>query len=368
MPLFVRLLLVLFTPVLAFAQYTQLETAEDCQACHEDIYQAWAGSMHARSTLSTNVLYRGMFTWASEETKGAIARQCKNCHTPYFSLQDQDLVTYTDRERPVDCLFCHSIDNLHRDPVFSEVKFSSRDNERSDYHRIRAREHFSNEELCMLCHAQLTNPHEVPICVTGEEYYGQKEGQPACQSCHMPLMQGYRSSESDSASLIRSHAFVGPYTPAFLEKSLQLSAQYADETLTVTIDNSQTPHGYPTGSPLRMVLLKVIGFDANNKIIYQNWKGNPVEEDQQAVLVRFFADAEQNFPVPPWKARSVRMDTRLKPGEIRNIVYSINQEVKQLSIQLFFLLAPAPILNRLQIDDPYLRKAHLIDQISLTIK
>lgn len=367
MVLLVRLLLIFLVPFMVLAQNKKLETAEDCQACHEDIYQAWAGSMHARSTLSTNILYRGMFTWASEDTKGAITRQCRNCHTPYYSLVDQDLVTLTDRERPVDCLFCHSLENLHAAPVFSGEKYSSKDNDLSEYHRIRAREHFSNEELCMLCHAQLTNPHEVPICVTGEEYYGLKEGQPVCQSCHMPLVQGYRSVESDSADLIRSHAFVGPYTPQFLRKSLPLSARYSDEMLTVTIDNSHTPHGYPTGSPLRMVMLKVIGFDANNEIIYQNWRANPVEEDQQAVMVRFFADAGQNFPVPPWKAHSVRMDTRLKPGEIRTITYPINQEVKRVSVQLFFLLAPAPILNRLQIDDPYLRKAHLIDEISLTI-
>ena len=361
------ILYVLFISSIVFAQNDALESVDDCAACHEEIVQQWQGSMHAQSTLEKDVLYRSMYEWAKKDTKGKITKKCKNCHTPYFYLEDTILVSDQDRERLIDCIYCHSIDSLHKEPIFSSVKYAANDNDKSDYHTIQSREHFENEKLCMQCHAELTNPNKVAICTTGDEYYNQNENKSSCQSCHMSTVQGNKSSESDSVSVIHAHTFSGPHDENFLKKSIKISGKLDGNKLEISIDNSKTPHGYPTGTPLRMVLLKVIGLNRNGKIVYQNWQNNPVKEDMQAVFARMFVDDKGNMPSPPWRAVQVGHESRLKPGEIRKIYYELPETVNKVKAKLFFQLAPIPILNKLKIDDPYLRKAHLIDEFEMEV-
>ena len=220
----------------------------------------------------------------------------------------------------------------------------------------------------MLCHAELTNPNQVAICTTGDEFYNQSENKSKCQSCHMPALKGYKSAGSDSITDIRAHTFLGPHNADFLKGSLKISGNADGNRLTITVDNSKTPHSYPTGTPLRMVILKVIGLDRDGKVIYQNWQKNPIEEDKQAVFARMFADEKDNIPSPPWRAARVASESRLKPGEIRKIRYDLPEGVKTITAKLFFQLAPAPILTKLKIDDPYLKTPHLIDEITVELK
>jgi hypothetical protein len=344
-----------------------MESVDDCAACHDEIVQQWQSSMHALSTLDKDVLYRGMYEWAIEDTKGKITKKCKNCHTPYFYLSDTALVTKEVRERSIDCLYCHSIDSLHLEPKFSSKKYAAEDNDLSDYHTIQKRDHFENEKLCMLCHAELTNPNHVAICTTGDEFYNQSEKKGKCQSCHMPIVKGYKSAESDSVSDIHAHTFSGPHSEDFLKGSLKIFGKVNENELTISIDNSKTPHSYPTGTPLRMVILKVIGLNKDGKIVYQNWQKNPVAEDKQAIFARMFADEKGNMPSPPWRAAKVAHESRLKPGEIRAITYELPQSVTKITAKVFFQLAPIPILTKLKIDDPYLKTPHLIDEITMEL-
>jgi hypothetical protein len=183
----------------------------------------------------------------------------------------------------------------------------------------------------------------------------------------MPKVQGYKSSESDSFSDIHTHTFSGPHNEEFLKNSIKISGNVYGNELEIRINNSKTPHSYPTGTPLRMVILKVIGYNRDGKIVYQNWQKNPVEEDKQAVFARMFVDVNGNMPSPPWRAVKIGHESRLKPGETRNISYVLPENVSKVIAKLFFQLAPIPILNKLKIDDPYLRKAHLIDEIELVV-
>ena len=364
----ISILLIISTTIL-YAQHYTLESASDCAGCHETVYEQWQNSMHYKSTLDRDILYQGMYNWAVEDTKGKLASKCKSCHTPYNALQEDSLVTDTDYNRPVDCVYCHSIDSSSHPPVFSLTKYSSNENIESDYHKIEERDHFKNEQICMLCHKELSNPAGIPICITGDEFYNQdtREEKPMCQECHMPQKPQSKSADLENHEEPSAHSFLGPHNPEFLSKSLGLSGSVEGNKLTITVENSKTPHAYPTGSPLRLVILKVIGFDENKKMIYQNWKANPVIEDPNAVFARLFADKEGNAPVPPWKAASIRMESRLKPGENREIVYELPKAVQSVAVKLFFQLAPVPILKRLKIDDPFLNTPHLIDEFQLVI-
>lgn len=183
----------------------------------------------------------------------------------------------------------------------------------------------------------------------------------------MPEVKGYKSDESDSISDIHAHTFLGPHNEEFLKGSIKISGEVNGNELILAIDNSNIPHSYPTGTPLRMVLLKVIGLNRDGKIVYQNWQKNPLKEDKQAIFARMFADDKGNMPSPPWRAVKVGHESRLKPGEIRHISYELPKKVTKITAKLFFQLAPVPILNKLKIDDPFLRKAHLINEFELEI-
>ncbi|MEJ2055999.1 MAG: multiheme c-type cytochrome, partial [Calditrichaceae bacterium] len=119
------LIFIMFLFSNVFSQGYKLESADDCAACHQDIFKQWQGSMHAKSTLDSDPLYRAMFEWASEDTKGKITLKCKNCHMPYYNLNDSLIDNNVIRERPVDCLYCHSVEDIHKAPVFSDIKYSA---------------------------------------------------------------------------------------------------------------------------------------------------------------------------------------------------------------------------------------------------
>ncbi|MGD9489599.1 MAG: multiheme c-type cytochrome [Calditrichaceae bacterium] len=353
----ILLLIVLISGV--SAQDIPPETNRDCAQCHSRIYDDWSRSMHALSTPEKDILYQKMMNWAVEDTKGKAAKLCGNCHMPFI---EPSLA-----ENPVDCIYCHSMATPAGRFSLSKTKYSAHDNDQSDYHKIEARDHFKNEQLCMRCHSKLVNANEVDICITGIEYESSGSDVKSCQSCHMPLVTGSKSDESTPDGMIRSHAFFGPHDENFLKGSLKLNLKYTDNRLTVIIDNSATPHAYPTGTPLRTVILKVAGYDAEDRIIFENWKNDPLTEDRQAVFNRVFEDSERHFPVMPWRASGVKIDTRIKAGEIREIVYQLPGITKKISAKLLFRLAPETILDHLRIDDPYLRKAHLINQSELML-
>lgn len=341
------------------AQDHPMEEAPECAQCHSRIYDDWSRSMHALSTPEKDILYQKMMNWAIEDTKGKAAVLCKKCHMPF------DEPNYANN--PVDCIYCHSVENPDGRLVLSKIKYSSEANNLSDYHKIEAREHFKDGQICLLCHAELVNADNVNICTTGIEYKNAADVRKTCQECHMPLVKGAKSDVSSANGLVSAHTFLGPHDENFIRESLGLDLKYLDTRVTVKIDNSATPHSYPTGTPLRTVVLKVVGYNADGQIIFENWKNDPLSEDRQAVFNRVFEDKEHNFPVMPWRADGVKIDTRIKAGEIRHIEYIIPATTKKIDAKLVFRLAPERILDHLQIDDPYLRKPHLINQSELII-
>ena len=338
------------------AQLFKAEQNNVCADCHEDIYRQWEGSMHGRSVAEKDILYKSMMNWAVEDTKGKAKKLCVQCHTPYRALGEEQGVSKEDWKRPVDCVYCHSMDDLKSHPRFSNTFYGPRENDKEDFHKIEARGHFTDASLCLTCHAELKNPKQLSICVTGDEFMSRPDTSKTCQDCHMPVVH------DDEGQEYRAHTFAGVHNPQFLRKSLTLKTSKTEKGIEVSITNDKAAHAYPTGSPLRQVILKVVARDKAGQIVFENWTENPLKEDKQAVFMRIFEDEEKKAPVPPWRASAVKMDQRFKPGETRRLHYALPANAAQATVKLVFRLAPLPILKRLHIDDPYLNKAHLIDE------
>ncbi|MBD3223900.1 MAG: hypothetical protein GF313_04175 [Caldithrix sp.] len=356
---------VYMNPLSAQPDQRNPEKAEECGVCHEEIFQQWQTSMHHSSTADKDILYKKMMAWAVEDTKGKAKKMCRQCHYPYAMFESPVVSQTVANERSIDCAYCHSIDQIDMPSVFTKTKYSRNNNTQSEYHTIEAREHFTNNELCFKCHDVLTNPNKVHICITGMEYDTQNKRQ-SCNHCHMPQLPASNADNKDGGYLA-SHQFAGPHNADFIKGSLGLKYVLDKDSLIITVDNSATPHAYPTGSPLRQVILKVEGFNKNEQKVFQNWQENPFKEAPEALFVRLFAGKDGNFPVPPWRAVEVERDTRLKAGKKRQVTYSIPVNTHSINLQLLFRLAPVTILNKLNIDDPYLRKAHLIRQVDIII-
>lgn len=371
---------VLFTFTLGFSQDALILDSENCKKCHQTIYSQWQKSMHAKSHLDANILYKTVYEQAVQETGGKLKTACLNCHMP-SAVENQDWEFENDKNRSgVSCNYCHSVAGLlkteeHKDFLIDEsgTKYGPNPDSDNTFHEISESDTHKSSEFCLICHGQMVNPAGVEVCMTGDEFKNSEAFANAitCQDCHMPQKQGEISSISKVARNIASHTFAGGYSAEFLKESLDLalfrSENGAENEIQVKITNSQSAHSYPTGSILRMVILKITAKDNNGQQLWTNFTEDPVAEDPKAVFMKILADENGNAPVFPWKAKSVKRDSRLKPDEERVLTYEIPEKTSKIEAVLLYRLAPPKIIKKFEITDPQINNSHLITKSEIIL-
>ncbi|GAB4365398.1 MAG: hypothetical protein Kow0042_04650 [Calditrichia bacterium] len=322
--------------------------------------------MHARASVHNDPLFKGMYQWAVKDSEGKLAGKCIVCHSPlsiYFN--DQDLNADFNKEG-VTCQTCHGTREIAgfrsaRDLVsdFSTI-YSSHPPPDNEAHPVAHRDFFENGDICLPCHAEMSNPRQIPVCQTGYEwrqYY--QNTQKSCVDCHM--------GEKDEKG---NHVFQGTHRGDLLPGAVDMQCEVEREAreLRITLTNIAAGHAIPTGTPLRMVLLKVAGYDKNGNLIWENWEENPMQEDTSALFMKILGDAEGNGPVPPWKATQILFDRKLLPRQPLQIIYEFTDpRIQQFRASLLYRFAPLPILRRLGITDPHFTEAKLISQKTVKI-
>jgi hypothetical protein len=68
--------------------------------------------------------------------------------------------------------------------------------------------------------------------------------------------------------------------------------------------------------------LKVMAYNAQGEVVWQNAEGHPAKDDPQAYFYYGMKD-DKGMPAPPPTATAPGDDTRLKPHETRELVYEI---------------------------------------------
>jgi hypothetical protein len=206
----------------------------------------------------------------------------------------------------------------------------------------------------------MKNPTELEVCSTGAEwrqYY--EKTKKTCQDCHMPQIAG-----------IRSHRFPGTHQNNFISNTIdiQMAFDYEDRDFKVTLINTGAGHALPTGTPLRMIYLKIIAFNKAGEVIWQNWRENPLNEDRSSLFMRILGNAEGLGPLPPWKATQTLYNRRLMPEQPVTIKYHIeHSELFDIEAQLFYRFAPPKIIEKLGITDPQFSQPKLIGQKGMKI-
>ena len=357
------LLLILFFTFTGKSQ-EEFKSAESCGECHQDIYQQWQSSLHARSTTQKDPLFRGMYDLAIADTDGKLTEKCIVCHSPMATVfKDNDREAVFNKDG-VTCQFCHGATEIVAYHSARDMKidlttlYSDQPELENTAHPVAHRDYFFRSEFCMPCHAEMKNPVEIEVCSTGNEWreYLKQTGK-NCQDCHLLKQDGKVS-----------HLFPGSHQTDIPSGAVEMELAYNTDTqeLMISLTNTGAGHAIPTGTPLRMVYLKITAFDSSEKIIWQNWRENPVTEDRGGVFMRLLGDNQGNAPVPPWKASQIIYEQRLLPGKLVNKRYLLpEQGVYEVEVKLIYRFAPKAVLDRLGITDPHLNSERILAQQSM---
>lgn len=306
-----------------------LASEEPCSSCHEIGHAQWTESLHGRS--AEDPLYLGMRAWARSEAGDEMAGQCIHCHTVAVLGSDE-------RTSAVTCEVCHQGwaegDGPRGWRVDRAQAVLSAGPAIAAPHPIAVSAELASGAQCLVCHAELRNPRGVPLCTTGDEWQT-GSADVSCLSCHM--------SEGD-------HGFPGT-TAEMLGGAARLEVEIRGETASVMVVNHGAGHALPTGSPLRQIHLEVRFLDRAGEEVSQH----------REVFAKFLADAEGNFPVPPWRAVGVHRDSRLKPQERRQFALPVPAGADEVTARLVYYRAPAKIVEKLALaDEPLMAPVEMV--------
>jgi hypothetical protein len=357
--------IILVTISVTFSQ-NKFKSANECGECHQEIYQEWQLSMHARATSLKDPLFNGMYQLAIKETEGKLKTKCVVCHSPMSTVINTIDMDHNFNQEGVTCQFCHATTHIngYQSAKNMELELDTVYSHHSDpdnsAHPSARREFFNKSDLCLPCHAVMKNPKDIDVCATGAEWKTFYETtQKTCQDCHMPSLNGYKS-----------HLFAGTHRTNLLNNSIEMNLSHVDSSrqLIITLTNIGAGHAIPTGTPLRMVMLKVEAYDSIGEVVWENWKVNPIKENKTGLFMKILADAEGNGPVPPWRATQTIFEERLMPGKSTPVIYELpDADIYDIEAKLLYRFAPKKILDTLGITNPHFHNTRLIVQKGMKI-
>ena len=341
--------------------FAQITASQECAQCHKDIYVEWESSRHAASSRAANPFFQRMYSWAKSSGNAQLVENCLTCHEPV-----RDLVKTTQTElinEGISCDICHATELANgagdwKKPAPEGVKYGILKDALSTVHESVFAPKLGESTFCLACHSNSQNAHGISFCSTENEWqkssFSKKGIQ--CQDCHMPGTEGVAAQLGKMRDRIHSHAFYGGYSEEMLRNCAKIDLQ-ADEKdgnteLFIKVSNHSVGHALPTGSPMRMVILKLELKDEQDKTIWQNYNQNPIKEDPQVVFMKLLQNDNGIAPVPPWEATSEKFDQRLLPDQPREFNYVVpNISASTAEATLIYLLAPPPLLSKMGIED-----------------
>lgn len=320
------------------------QSADVCKLCHKEIYKAWRTSKHARSVPLKNPLLTAFYTELGldgrkeGQTLGADAYPgCLNCHAPNAALDGKTKVDAMPAyAEGVNCVACHQLAS-HRGgrdasgkpklgirayevseqiqgPLGFSVVATAEEDDKGNPHlgqpilfhgkaipslplKANARQ-LKTADACLGCHQGRDNDHGISLCSTGEEVIA-SQPRVECQSCHMVPLDG-----------VVDHGMGVGQERARLKQALlfelDLKPRGAIQVARLVL-SSKLPHGLPTGTPFKSLVIRFKAYDAQGKLLWES-KG-----DDPAMVLSLELVDEAGQPTTPKLATKVARDTRLRP-------------------------------------------------------
>lgn len=321
---------------------------ETCEACHATVYAEWTQSMHAQAHHFRDPIYAAVRTVRLKKEGPELAQACAGCHGPRATDAPDGPIA----QQGVSCASCHAVATVKPDVRGAKALTWTADKALLGPHdpgpqgaQVHATgpapAHMKDgSSLCLACHGELSGVNGVPVCTTGPEW-AETEAGSTCVQCHMPTVEG-PSGNLTTATQHRSHRFLGPRAAwgdaklDFVAQGVTMSGRLDKRTLRVALVNT-SQHALPSGFPGRVVVLSAVGFDAEGKEV---WTSQP------SLLTKVYHDAEGKPVLAPY-AKTLAKDSRLKPGETRNIAFEVPLTVHRAELQLGLRLVPPPLAEKL---------------------
>lgn len=342
--------LVLGLGVGAAPDISPVSSAENCGRCHRAIQAAWKSSSHA--TAMESRLFQDSLEQAEGEFGAGVRKTCLGCHAPMSVLGgDLGLVRKVSWEG-VTCDYCHSIRdvtaqtgaNPRANVQVTSVKTGPLKDSVSNGHGTEFSAVHTSSLVCAPCH-EYKNALGFPVLTTYSEWkagpYG-KDGR-QCQSCHMSRVAGDVVDplvSRTSTARVNLHQMPGSHSLEQLTSAVkaQLSAVREGDKIKVSVDltNQKAGHSFPTGSPLRRLILEVradspTGHFREERVYARqvaDQSGKPIEREHLAFI----------------KAAKVLSDTRLAPGEKRTETFTFTMPPGgQTNVKATFLYYYSPM-------------------------
>ncbi len=251
-------------------------SARECKKCHEEIYQEWSESMHAKAW--TDPYYQVDYAYDGSQ------QVCLNCHTPLENQQENLVLGFKDKDKfkpilkpnpnfepelrneGVTCAVCHIKDGKIAGPFGSN---------NAPYPVIADPEMSFGIKPCEKCHVVFGKRwdtfYKIPPCGTVAEI--KKKGQKIdCVGCHMPevirpMAKGMEARKG------RKHLFWGGHHPEAVKNALKIEYQKEIDKdnnnikYIFTLTNIGAAHYLPTGTPDRHLTLELRLLDKDGKVI-----------------------------------------------------------------------------------------------------
>ena len=254
-------------PVEAPDDVASLRTAEQCGACHTEIYEEWIDSLHGQAM--ADPLFLGLAPENKEE--------CIRCHAPVPIREvdfDTPIARPDRRQDAVSCLTCHqSADGMAgpHDGLTGLCK------------PVYDPDQSSVVKMCFGCH----NQHD-----TGTEWlsgpYGPHASEPrkkpetTCLDCHMPVVERPLV-PGGPVRRGRRHTFPGGHTFGQIKKAAALDVEVESldgggHRFRVFVTNIGAGHNIPTDARHRSFDTYVKLWDAAGKVIL-----DPLDFNQQGL-------------------------------------------------------------------------------------
>jgi nitrate/TMAO reductase-like tetraheme cytochrome c subunit len=342
--------------------------SEKCAKCHEEIYDQWKGSMHAKSTALEDPIHGTFYAAVVGDPKKEGVRTgkdktkypvCLQCHSPAAAKAGKtNLTAKKAYAEGVNCISCHTMTKfkgttkpgggLQLGMLAYEYSKTQLQGPNGNIGKTKKhRKKFGNDvtgnpalmktsDACMGCHDKRPNANKVSLCQTGDEI-DTAGGSTTCQTCHMAVVNG-----------ISNHEMSGGHSAEMVAKGLvmTITAQKSGDETNATIKvRNLLPHSFPTGAPFRNFYVKTVAFNKEGEQIWSNTKSHPMKDDKQAMFM--YTIGNDKGPSSPPMATKVLGDSRLKPNETRLINYKISVPgVVTLKATAYYDLLLVPIKKK----------------------
>jgi hypothetical protein len=367
--------LLLFSLFFLFSAQAKYLDNHSCKECHEQIYEEFQSSMHAKSYFSDE-LHRKVADKVSGTKYG-----CAVCHMPMAdnlvdlisgkARPDKNNKTHTDA---ISCFFCHTIAYVKKSHKFN-INTKARqakgykptlygrltDPEKSDKHSSVTNPMYA-KNVCKGCHSHKINDNNVTVFRAMDE----KQDSLACIECHMPeITGGAEKLDKRARGQHASHKFLGLHDAAFRATGVDINITIDKEIIMIALYNKMAHPLIVQPARVKYLRVRVL---RGKKVLWQNYEKEP-SDDKAAFFEYRFKGEDGKQVIIPAQATGVLYMNNLQAKEKKTFRYRVGtlQKGDKIEVALYVRLAKKDCQRAIMIEDRYFNTPILLKKVEKTL-